>query len=270
MRNLTWWLHQFSNAHTARKLGWDSQTISSLAETIKRATPRGWQPAISIKTHHGGWWQAHRDTHPLAIDGRSKLGAVRDELTEHGIIVGSWGEPMDDAIHGGGALAGESAAITGYYCADVEPYGEFSIPNTTLRRVTGDGNRTGPFYTEADAAVFAEQFWAAFYLSFQDASGSPASRENAGVSLVPQPSGLSPFGSAGLRAWVRLTGYVQPQCYAHEHPQLSPDVALPVLRVALKGAMVRARVVPIFDRGAQFSKLLTAHYWRWGADVWRL
>lgn len=242
MRNLTYWLWQFGGAGTARALGWDGQTVASLAETIKEATPRYWRPAICVKAHSGGRWQAAFDHHPLAVGGVMQLDVLRHTFQAHGVAFAVWGEPRGDP-EASGQRAGEAAAVAGYYCADVEPYSDFEID---------------------PSPDYAERFWAAY----RAASGGP----ECGVSLVPQRSGLAPFGPEGIRAWLRPARYVQPQCYANSASQLHPDVALPVLNVALRDSRVRPRVVPIFDLGMELplATLLRLRRWRWGADAWRL
>lgn len=236
MPMLTWWLWQFSAANVP---GWDGQSMGSLAAAVRRLSPRPWRPGILVKAHAGARWMATFDNHPLAVTGPDKLVELRDACATEGVAFGVWGEPRGPAP-GGGDLAGQAAAVAGYYCADVEPYSDFEID---------------------PAPAYAEAFWQVF----RDHGGVEA-----GVSLVPLPSGLDPFGAAGLRAWLRPARYVEPQCYHRAQPLLHPSVALPFLRERIKAARVRARrVIPILER-EHFELLLDPRRYRWGISVWRL
>lgn len=233
---LTWWLWQFSAADAP---GWDRVTMGSMAAAVQRMTPRPWRAAVLVKAHAGARWMATFDDHPLAVTGPDKLAALRDACAAEGLAFGVWGEPRGVAP-GGGDLAGQASAVAGYYCADVEPYSDFDID---------------------PSAAYGDLFWQAF----RDHGGVEA-----GVSLVPLPSGLDPFGSAGLRAWLKPVRYVEPQCYHRTQPLLHPDVALPFLRERIRAARIGAkRVVPLLERG-DLATLLDPRRYRWGASVWRL
>lgn len=240
MPYMTFYLWQFKSTVAP---GWDGATVESLCEAVKALTPAGWLPAVQVKAHSGSRWQGAFDSHQLAVTGPDKLTSLRDAFGAGGVAFSVWGEPRGEAP-GGGELAGVAQQIAGYYCADVEPYSDFDID---------------------PSAEYAEAFWQAYR------SAGGASGVGAGVSLVPLPSGLDPFGSAGLRAWLRPVRYVEPQCYSTMNSDLHPAVAIPYLRQRMKAARSGAkRVCPIVSIQADWHCQSEAYGRRWGAGVWRI
>lgn len=246
MRALTWWLFQFSTANVP---GWDGQTFESLCDCVKALTPRHYQPAINVKAHSGAHWEARWDKHPLAISGAQVLSTYAGIAADKGLWLGAWGEARGDPPYGGD-LAGQAAASVGYYCLDLEPYSDF-------------GYRTLPLFTSPQIREQAQAFWDAF-------DRSKALYSEVGVSLVPLPSGLTPFGG-GLKDWLAPAKYIEPQCYTATNADLAPAVAVPYLkRYFRQNNITRGRIVPLLSRQDDWQGELRRKRWRYGASIWRL
>lgn len=246
MRALTWYIFQFSSAVVP---GWDNQTFESLCDAVKAMTPRGYQPAINVKAHAGSKWEAAFDSHRLAITGPDVLSLYAGIAADRGLWLGTWGEARGDPPYGGD-LAGQAANAAGYYCLDLEPYSDF-------------GYRSLPNFTSPQIREQAQTFWVA-YQQF-----APPISE-CGVSLVPLPSGVTPFG-AGLRDWLAPVQYIEPQCYTPDNADLAPGLSVPWLRNYLRKQGVKPRrIVPILSRKDDWQGELKRKRWRYGVSLWRL
>lgn len=244
MEQVSYWLHQFDNTSESAAL----KTYDDVAALVNaQPVPAGWGRGLMVKAHSGSSWQARFDEHTLAISGEESLAALSAACGRAGINLGAWGEARGN-FQLSGALAGQSARATGYYCLDLEPYSDFGYPLPTEVGV-------------ATAALAAVDFWRSFR--------AVVGEVQCGVSIAPQRSGIEPFGDITLACWLYPCDYIHTQNYVSMNTDLEPITALAYLETVLPPLSLRRPIIPIVEP-AMLDRIAADPRWQDGIDVWRL
>ncbi len=226
-------------------------SVEQACNWAKAQTPEGMAPAILWPAVFGPWWQYYCDTNlpkHLCPKNAAELAAIRQQVEAQGVAFGCWVVPRTLSVYEAEQHR-EAALAAGFIALDLEPYGKWDA----------EGNWHGFLEPphDQDPTIYLTTLWAGITSEFQVA-----------LSIVPQPSGIDPLGTAWSK-WLGGASELAPQCYWSDGSQLHPDVALPYL--AGKVNNDEMRVVPIVPSQAvdEAAAAYSAGF-DGDLDIWRL
>lgn len=200
---------------------------------VKKHLPPGFKARLLVPGLYGSVWRSCRSV--LCPKSVSDVANLRQQVERAGLLFGLWTLPRS-LTESEGKLHGQAAAAAGFNVLDLEPYPGFLV------RPSGSPVGFLKAYQQYEPRVH--------------------------ISIVPQPSGLTPFKGA-LRLWLLAATTIRPQVYFTDAPQLSPRVAIPYLERVLESFGLQRTVVLLLP-GIAGSRVLSYLEQENEADIWRL